>query len=286
MKYVIYSYDKSQLAGQDSNLGHLLDSRLPKLASYFSHYTIAPKLEIRIYHSGEHVKLSYLINMRSKPVYVYEQGKNISVLAKELFRRLELRIAKQADFECQQFLKSRKKWQEEGLKEHLDSLDKFKTEDGKTLFVHLLQSLMPDIKSHIRKRIRHELVVRELPPATIDQEDLLSEFYLRVFENFDKKPADREKVTEWLYDEANGLLREKLALIDKGAAHGFVPYEDLVRAKAREMDEQFTVDAEGELLMLEDLDDYAPQYMVDDIEDESGYNEELQEEKMQSAAGT
>jgi hypothetical protein len=277
MKYVIYSYSKGQLARQDSSLGRLFESKISRLARYLSNYIDTPKLEIRIYYAADRVKLSYMINMRSKPVYIYGEGENVLDLAKELFNKFEILVAKQQQIERKQFLKSRKRWQEEGFKEHLNSLNNFKEQDDKAPFVHLLQSLMPDIQAHIKKQIRHELVKRELPSSTIDYQDLLSEFYLRVFESFDKRPTDKEKFVEWLYDEANTLLKEKMAVIANKAAPGFIPYEDLVRAKAREMEEQFTVDAEGELVMLDELDDFLSPDEFGDIMDESADIERLSE---------
>jgi ribosome-associated translation inhibitor RaiA len=278
MKYVIYSNDRGQLVKQNSSLERVFETRLPRLAGYFSNYTNKPRLEIRINFHADQVRLSYLINMRSKPVHVYGKGENVLDLAKELFNRLELVVARQRQIERQQFLRIRKRWQLEGFKEHLDALNKIKEQDDKSLFVQRLQSLMPDIQAHIKKQIKQELAIRELPMRTLDFQDFVSEFYLRVFEHFDDKPAEWEKVAGWLYDEANTLLKDKLAVLDKRADHGFLPYEDLERANTREMSEEFTVDAEGELVMVEDLDDYESGDVFEDIIDESVNMEELSEE--------
>lgn len=150
----------------------------------------------------------------------------------------------------------------------MGALNKFKKQDDKNLFVHLLQALMPDIKAHKKKQIKQEFTIREFPLSAIDYQDLLSEFYLKVFEDFDQKTLEREKVIDWLYAKADDLLKERFSRMNT-ADNETVSYEDLMKARTKEMDEKFTTDAEGELIMLEELDDYNSQFEFDDIIDES-----------------
>lgn len=53
---------------QDSSLETVFQTKVAKLAPYFSNYVTKPKLEIRVSFAAKQVKLSYLIKMRSKPV--------------------------------------------------------------------------------------------------------------------------------------------------------------------------------------------------------------------------
>jgi hypothetical protein len=57
-----------------------------------------------------------------------------------------------------------------------------------------------------------------------------------------------------------------------------ISFEDLMAAGIKEMEERFTVDAEGELVMLEDLDGYSSGDEFNDIIDEDADLEAILDE--------
>ncbi len=269
MEYVLYTYNNGQLVDQDSSLEEVIQSRVAKLTPYFSTYVRKPKLEIRVSFEKEEAVVSYLIKMRSRPVFIDDRGKDVIKLANKMFDQIESEIENQQRLEHKALSKSRKRWQIAGFNEHLETLNRFRQQDDKNLFVHLLQSLMPDIKAYMIRQYKRAFANSDMPhERRIDYQDLFSEFYLKVFEDFDQKPQERDQVVDWLYGKADDLLKERFSRLNIEVP-GTISYEEIMKARTKEMEERFTTDAEGELIMLEELDEYNSYSEFDDIVDES-----------------
>ncbi|HEY0176731.1 MAG TPA: hypothetical protein VGC08_10155 [Pedobacter sp.] len=141
--------------------------------------------------------------------------------------------------------------------------DKVSKQHKSDSLMPLLQSMIPGIRKFFKEQIRHETLLGNIPPAAVDLQELLSDFYLRVFEHLDQKPNDAAKLSQWLTDEAHALLEDKIRNLKEKAAN--MSYEALLGNWVNEMEENISVDAEGELVLEEDLDDYAERRPVEDI---------------------
>jgi hypothetical protein len=121
-------------------------------------------------------------------------------------------------------------------------------------FMPVVQALIPGIRKFFKEKVRQETLLGNIPPAAVDQQELLSDLYLRIFERLDQRPDDPAKLPEWLKEEAQALLEEKIKALKEKT--GNISYEDLLGKWVNEMEENIAVDAEGELVLEEDLDDY------------------------------
>jgi RNA polymerase sigma factor (sigma-70 family) len=83
--------------------------------------------------------------------------------------------------------------------------------------------------------------------------DILDEIVLRAYANYEQKPTDLT-LEQWLYRIANEVLQKRLhrqASIDRRRKS----FEDLTKSELRNLEEPITADAEGEVMLVEDLDD-------------------------------
>ena len=135
------------------------------------------------------------------------------------------------------------------------NLKTYKAQANQDAFFLTLEDIAPGLRNYIKQRLRSAERRRLLPAGFYAPDDVLHEVFLAAYERFDAMPQDAEKLRVMLFQLANERLDE---LITQEAWHRrAVRLEDVLADEMKMMDEipQMTVDADGEIVLVEELDD-------------------------------
>ncbi len=141
------------------------------------------------------------------------------------------------------------------------ALSSHKAQANPRAFYQQLEHIAPGLRNYIRQRLLSAERRRLIPPGLYAPEDVLDDVLLHVYEHFDAMPTNEEALRIKLFQLANERLDELLQ--DEAWHRNAVSLEELLSDELKLMDEipLITVDADGDILLVEELDDaeLAPQ---------------------------
>ena len=139
-----------------------------------------------------------------------------------------------------------------------DPIATLKTQKARTdqrAFFLTLEAIAPGLRNYIRQRLRSAERRGLIPSGLYAPDDVLDEALLAVYARFDAMPEDADGLRVTLFQLANERLDE---LIEQEAWHRRgVRLEDILADEMKMMAEipQMTVDADGDIVLVEELDD-------------------------------
>jgi DNA-directed RNA polymerase specialized sigma24 family protein len=92
-------------------------------------------------------------------------------------------------------------------------------------------------------------------------QEIVDEIYLKIFENFSEEWTDPSKLKLDMFLLAGKVLDE----IKEKHQGKKISFEKFYRDELKELEEEYTVDADGDLVMIEELDDIS--YHLDEYKD-------------------
>ena len=137
----------------------------------------------------------------------------------------------------------------------MTALQQQKAQADKPAFFETLQDVAPGLRNYIRQRLHSAERRGIIPPGLYAPEDVLDEVLLEAYETFDQMPQDEQGLRVRLFQMANRRLDE---IIQQEAWHQrAISLEDILADEMKMMDEipQMTVDADGDIVLVEELDD-------------------------------
>jgi len=143
-------------------------------------------------------------------------------------------------------------------KEQLKSFDDKEKSD---LFNSLIPSFIPNLNGYIKRRILSAKRAELKALSNIDYKDVVSEVIVRVFPIFKSNIKEIKNLNLWLIKTADDVLNE---ILDNYTSEN-ISFEELVNSELGQLEEEFTVDAGGDLIMTEDLDEYEVDLGVEEI---------------------
>ena len=132
-------------------------------------------------------------------------------------------------------------------------LIRLKEEDDQHEFNKLMQPLLPDVKAYLAQRLSNTVRSGLLPSGKYKVEDFLDELYLRAYEQIGEV-EDEKDLHPWLFKKSDELLQD--AIVDEEFNVSFLKDINLyTRAEWDQMQEEFSAEGDGDLVMLEEFDD-------------------------------
>ncbi len=167
-------------------------------------------------------------------------------------------------------------------------LIKLKEEGDRTGFNKLMERVLPSIKQYLSRQLKIAVNKKALPVKKYSVEDFVDELFIEAFENI-HEVKEASQLYSWLFKEANEILDD--AIVDEDFDNTyFKNIDNYTKVEWDAMEENFSVDGDGDLVMLEELDDnsYPKQdYTLQDVfieDEEFGFikrlNEKLSEEEI------
>jgi DNA-directed RNA polymerase specialized sigma24 family protein len=143
----------------------------------------------------------------------------------------------------------------------INKLQIHKSPGNRKEFNVLLNNFLPHLRKMVRRKLRQMEWNGDVPRNMYSAQGIVDEVYLRIFEAYGDPLAEPEKLKVKMYAVAKEVLDE---LKEKHKSEK-VSVETLLAEETKELQEEYTVDADGDLVMVEELDDIS--YHADDYKD-------------------
>lgn len=266
MKYLIETSNDQLPENKTGELEQLVKEHTEKLERILKNYKKVFALEVYVKPEGSQTyKVRYLVDLASKPVIAKASSTNLLEAAAEAFESLRNTVNKQLAMERKEHIRHKNEIQYERFTAINENLAELKENEEKELFQSLVSKSMPMLKGYIRRRIRQAKKHLSMRIRAERAQDILDELYTRLYNTYKLHMSTKDDFYTWIYMEADKLLNEKLEEIE--AVENYENVEQLRKKERKGIEEEFTADADGELVMMEEMDD--PAYPA--------YNEELQD---------
>jgi DNA-directed RNA polymerase specialized sigma24 family protein len=143
----------------------------------------------------------------------------------------------------------------------LDQLKAYKEAGNLGEFNKILIKFLPNLKEVVSLKIKQFERNGWIPRNMYSPQEIVDEIYLKIFENFSEEWTDPSKLKVEMFLLAGKVLDE----IKEKHQGKKISFEKFYRDELKELEEEYTVDADGDLVMIEELDDIS--YHLDEYKD-------------------
>ena len=224
--------------------------------------------------SREKYLFSAIIHLKQGTVLVKQSGDFPEAIIHSLFDRLKPALSKRLHKYRNESRRHHRKLRMQSFNESLNELIGLKEDGSEELLKDLLKVLLNDLARYIRRRLRAAEMTTAISRGKIKLQELLDEIYLVIHDRLDEIPNDEIESKVWLFRVADEYLAEKFEELEFENAH-FVSLEQFVEKEYQSLEQGFSVDAEFEIVPLEELDEYEDSRNVFSVNDFPFYKEDL-----------
>lgn len=147
-----------------------------------------------------------------------------------------------------------RKNQEEALRNKEAEIGALAAEGRKEEFFGQITPLLRPLKDYIKRRLRIAYLNLQIRAPVYTASDILDRVIFAAYENYERKPQDLG-LEQWLYQIANEKL-DKYVHESERRGERRKSLEGLTKTELSTLEEiPFTADAEGDVVLEEDLDD-------------------------------
>lgn len=268
MKYNVHNDSCIKDLSVKNKTRDLIRKQINRLSRFGSNY---PKeLNLDIYFSKDvhdMYQISALVRLKEDIVIVREQDEKAEDCIYKLFDRLKLTLSRKIHKERKNHLRSKRQKRLITLEENLEELQHLKQEKSRDVFNHLLKLLLSDVARYIRRRLKSAEMTSSVKKGKFKLQELLDELYLIIYENVGDIPVNTTESHIWLFQKVDEYLDQKFKELEF-EKENFERIENIVDREFELLEEKYTVDAEDEIVPLEDIDHDIAQpdiYMVNDL---------------------
>ncbi len=188
----------------------------------------------------------------SGEVNIKKAGNTLKEIVPKVFDIFTLEMAKELENNRKQFsIKQRNAFLKSTAldNDYLLNLDK---KDKNKLFNSLIPIFLNGLKGYIKRRIISAKRAKIKALLNVDYKDIVNEAVLRSYAKFENEIENIRYLNIWLIQAADTVLNE---ILDNSKAEN-LSYEELVNKELGGLEEDFTVDGGGHIVMTEELDEY------------------------------
>jgi len=139
------------------------------------------------------------------------------------------------------------------LKEH-------KSRNDKEAFNSALHGILPQLKHYAKNRLRLARAKKKMSSGVYSVDDIVDEVFLIAYENLIDNVIDEKGLKVRLFKAVDEVMDRLMA---KPEHRGdIVSIEEVLEQETKVLQEDYTVEADGHLVMIEELDDIS--YHLDD----------------------
>ncbi len=139
------------------------------------------------------------------------------------------------------------------VNDSFETLKRLRKEDRRQAFNELLLKVLPDIKRYITRGLRIALEKGVISHNKFEPEDLFDQLIIDVYDHLEEV-RDKEEFHAWLFRRAEKLL-EDMEVEEEFESYFYDNIDDYSKPELVEMREAFSTDGDGDLVMMEELDD-------------------------------
>ena len=134
----------------------------------------------------------------------------------------------------------------------IKQLARHKEENDFEQFYNKISAMEPDLRKFMTRSLKAAENQGAIDRGFYNADELLDEIYLEMFEEF-ADYMDKEKIKTILFSKAVQKIEEK-KIIEQETPE-YISTEEMLKEEMNALDEQFTMDADGDLILNTELDD-------------------------------
>jgi len=260
MKYKIYN---DSIIKQNDVRIHC-KNLIEKQVSHLDHYSSAyPKELVLNLHFNSVAKDKYIITatirLKHNTLIVKQSGDNIESIIYALFDRLKPALNKRLYKQRNEHSKHAKDKRIKSFSENLPELIELKNENSDDLLKDILKLLLNDIAKYTYRRLKTAEMTSSIKKGMFKTQELLDEIYLIVYERLEEIPTGEDEILVWLHKIVDEYLAEKFQEMEFENEH-FDSIENILEKEYQSMEEEYTIDADYDIVAMEELDEYEAPY--------------------------
>ena len=139
--------------------------------------------------------------------------------------------------------------------ESFSSLIKLKEEGNQFSFNELVLNILPEIRKYVNERLNTAIKKGHFSKKKYKADDVIDQLFITIYDTIEE--VDYENAFYlWLFKKTNELL-DNLIVEEEFNELFFYNIDDYSKPEWDEMQENFSTDGDGDLLMIEELDDFS-----------------------------
>ncbi len=255
MNYIIHNAKCIQDQGDRRRVSATIRKQMKRLQSVGENYPKNIVVDLYFNEIGHsQYMISAVVNLKGEIVFIKQKGENLDALVYALFDRMKLTLSRKINQERKEYLYRRKHRQFEEFLGNLEELQELKKRKSKEVFDRLIKVISQDVAIYIRRRLKSAEMTTAVKRGKFKVQELMDELYLEVYDRIEEIPDQEAKIKSWLYQRADEMLTRKFREIEFEKKR-FAQLDEFVEREYQSLVERFTVDAEREIVMEEDLED-------------------------------
>ncbi len=139
------------------------------------------------------------------------------------------------------------------MNNEIAELTEYKSSNNIKEFGKVLSKFIPALRKFIRTKLKVAETKKKIPKGMYTPDDILDEIYLKVFNEFGDQDKDPGALKLKLFTLTNELLSEKTKTENWRTRK--IDIDEIIKNELETLEEKFTVDADGDFVMMEELDD-------------------------------
>ncbi len=133
------------------------------------------------------------------------------------------------------------------------NLINLKKEDNQAKFNELVLKILPEIEKYVNLRLNTAIKKGHFSKKKYKADDFIDQLFIIVYDNIDEV-ENEENFYSWLFKKTNELL-EDIIVEEEFNEFFYENIDDYSKPEWEEMQEKFSTDGDGDLVMIEELDD-------------------------------
>ncbi len=281
MEYSINNPDLIHNVEDRNFLEQHLERFVNKMGIIPKKYTKSDNINIHLEKLDDgKLSIEVSLSLNTGHIFMSQQGVGIKSIVPRVFYLFSKRVAEEIQHIREKFSTERRNLLLKELKLNKNSLDKLDDKGKSELFKSLIPMFLPALKGYINRRIIAAKRANLKALSNIDKKDVVNEVVIRIHSTFSQKIEDVRFINIWMIREADAVLNE---ILDNYVSDE-VSFEELLNRELGQLEEEYTIDAGGDLVMTEELDDYdvglGVEEMILSSKEESNLIEELKVDKV------
>ena len=133
------------------------------------------------------------------------------------------------------------------------SLVKFKKEGNQVSFNKLVLKIIPEIRKYVNGRLSTAIKKGHFSQGKYKADDFIDQLFIEIYDNIEDIESEKGFYL-WLFKKTNELL-EDIVIEEEFDDFFFKNIDEYSKPEWDGMEEEFSTDADGDLMLIEELDD-------------------------------
>ena len=130
---------------------------------------------------------------------------------------------------------------------------KSKKEDNKVIFNQQLLKILPEVKKYINGRLNTAIKKGHFSKEKYKADDIVNQLFIEIYNHIEQVSTEKDFYL-WLFKQTNTLL-DDIIVDEEFDDFFFKNIDSYSKPEWDAMQEKFSTDGDGDLLMIEELDD-------------------------------